>query len=50
MSKLFFPQEYLLHFKENWCRTAGKDLLFGYVDVFQTDLKNPCCIWQNPEI
>ncbi len=30
-----FSQEYLLYFKEKWCRTAGKAPLFGHVDGFQ---------------
>ena len=30
-----FSQEYLVYFKEKWCRTAGKDPPLGHVDGFQ---------------
>ena len=42
-----FSQEYLVYFKEKWCRTAGKDPPLGHVDGFQIGpsiAKNNCLV------
>ena len=44
-----FLQEYLLYFKEKWCRTAETDPLLGDVDGFRIDLRKKRLLpWQKP--